>query len=300
MRSRRSLPGRSDRRGPGDAWTGRSRGTPWIVAALTCLQVGCSTPVGRIDGFATRHGWSREIRAGTEFRHVVLANGVRGQGDRLHVYIEGDGSPYLDRWTVAPEPTSRRPVMLELMALDPAPAVYVGRPCYLGLARDPPCVPADWTTGRYSERVVASLASLISQLEDERGPVALELYGHSGGGSLAVLIAPRLPGVTRVVTLAGNLDTDAWTRYHGYSPLGGSLNPVQQGRLPADIRQLHLAGGADRTVPDWLIRRAAPLLGGADAEVLPGVTHSGGWQEHWRAVLEASEVRLEPQNSTLP
>ncbi len=275
-----------------------SHGAAWIAIALAWLQSGCATPQDRIDAFAAAHGWTTGILAGTDFRHVVIFNGVRGDG--LHVYIEGDGSPYLDRRTVAPDPTPRRPVMLGLMALDPAPSAYVGRPCYLGLARDPPCVPTDWTVDRYSERVTASIAQVIEQLRSEHGAASIEIYGHSGGGTLAVLIAHRLQGVARVVTLAGNLDTDAWTRYHGYAPLVGSLNPVRLGKLPANILQLHLAGSADRTVPAWLILDAVPLLGNGEAEVLTEVTHTVGWNAYWAAVLEATAIPLAPRTGGLP
>ena len=275
-----------------------SHGTAWIVIALIGLQSGCATPEDRIGAFATDHGWTTKTLAGNGFRHVVIFNGLHGDG--LHVYIEGDGSPFLDRWTVAPDPTPRRPVMLALMALDPAPSVYVGRPCYLGLARDPPCTPADWTVHRYSERVTASMTGMIEQLRADQGAASIEIYGHSGGGTLAVLIAHRLPGVARVVTLAGNLDTDAWTRYHGYAPLAGSLNPVRQGKLPGSVLQLHLAGSADRTVPAWLIVGAAPLLGSANAVVLPGVTHTVGWNEHWPAVLDATTTSRAPPAGGLP
>lgn len=272
----------------------------WIVVALSWLQFGCATPTDRVDAFAAGHGWTREIREGSGFRHVVISNGVRGDFDRLHVYIEGDGSPYLDRWTVSPDPTPRRPVMLDLMALDAAPSVYVGRPCYLGLARDPPCVPADWTVERYGERVVASLTRIIERLRVERGAVALELYGHSGGGTLAVLVAHRLPEVVRVVTLAGNLDIEAWTSYHRYTPLSGSLNPVRVGRLPATIRQQHLAGSADRSVPEWLIRQSAPRLGNGTVEVLRSVSHTTGWREHWRAVLGQPATGVAAEDVALP
>ena len=292
---------------PSEPWrpygtcTAVSRGTGWVaVAALAVAQFGCATPVEGIDAFAVRQGWGRELREGTEFRHVVFVNTAHDASDRLHVYLEGDGSPYLDRWTVAPDPTPRRPLMLHLMALDSAPSVYVGRPCYLGLARDPPCVPADWTVDRYSERVVASLASIIDELRRRSGCSAVELYGHSGGGTLAVLIAPRLPGVTRVVTLAANLDIEAWTSYRSYTPLLGSLNPVGLGPLPTGIAQLHLAGAEDDVVPAWIVERAAPQIGNGTVEVLPGVTHATGWERHWREVLDESSKGSIPQIRAVP
>ena len=48
------------------------------------------------------------------------------------------------------------------------------------------------------------------------------LIGYSGGGTLAWLMASRIPETTRVVTIAANLDIDEWTRIHGDSPLSGS------------------------------------------------------------------------------
>lgn len=277
-----------------------SNAAAWILVALSAPQFGCATPQDRIDAFAAGHGWTKEIRAGTGFRHVVIFNGVHWDGERVHVYIEGDGSPYLDRWTISPDPTPRRPVMLELMALDPAPSVYVGRPCYLGLARDSPCTPADWTVDRYSEEVTASTARIIDQLRVERGAIALEVYGHSGGGTLAVLIAHRLRDVVRVVTLAGNLDIDAWASYHGYTPLSGSLNPVREGKLAASIQQLHLAGSADRSVPEWLIRQSVPRLGSGTVSVLQGVTHTTGWRQYWQAMLERSATGIAAETGALP
>jgi dienelactone hydrolase len=265
---------------------GAVRGLPVLVAFL--LLQGCAPPAQRADAMAAGHGWTRTLVRGTDFRHVVYANGISDPARPLHVYLEGDGSPYVDPWTPAPDPTPRRPVMLPLMALDASPSVYVGRPCYFGLARDPPCTPNDWTLGRFSERVVESLAQAIEQLRRERGGGQVEIYGHSGGGALAVLLAARLPGVLRVVTLAGNLDPDAWAKHHGYSLLTGSLNPSRRGALPASVVQLHIAGAEDATVPPWMVDRASRQLGAATIEVLPNVTHSCCWRERWGALMEAA------------
>ena len=258
----------------------------WVLASS--LLAGCTTAVERTDAIAARHGWSRAVVEGAQFRHVVFDNGIRDVTRPLHVYLEGDGRPYLDRWTIASDPTPRRPVMLELMALDPGPAVLVGRPCYSGLARDPPCTPLDWTIGRFSERVVDSLASVIEQLRRDRGQTAIHLFGHSGGGALAVLLAGRLPGVERVVTLAGNLDPESWARHHDYALLADSLNPSTLGGLPVSVDQAHLAGELDDVVPAWMIRDAARRLGTATVEIVPGVAHSCCWAARWRRLLEES------------
>jgi len=262
----------------------------WILA-------GCTTPAERIEHSAVSYGYSRSLVQGEDFRHVVFANDRAADGGTLRVYLEGDGSPYLDRWTVAPDPTPRHPLMLGLMALDPAAAIYVGRPCYLGLASDPPCTPYDWTLGRFSERVVASLASVIETARRERRADGVELLGHSGGGTLAVLLAARLPHVRRVVTLAGNLDTDAWADLHGYTRLSGSLNPVLGGPLPAAVQQRHYAAGRDRTVPASLVARAAVRLGAPPIVVLPDAGHTAGWTEAWPAILTDQAVGVSMRTS---
>lgn len=259
-------------------------------AAAVWAVAGCTTAEDRIEGAAASHGYSRSLVQGEDFRHVVFANGRPSDGANLHVYLEGDGSPYLDRWTVAPDPTPRRPLMLDLMALDPAGAIYAGRPCYLGLASDPPCTPVDWTLGRFSERVVASLASVIETERREHGAAGVELFGHSGGGTLAVLLAARMPDVRRVVTLAGNLDTDAWADLHGYTRLSGSLNPALGGPLPEAVQQRHYAGGRDRTVPASLVVKGAATLGAPPIVVLPDAGHTSGWTDAWPAILTGQAV----------
>jgi hypothetical protein len=257
-----------------------------LLIAVAALLHGCATPTERVDALAASHGFVRSVVRGAEFQHVVFENGKHGDLQSLHVYLEGDGSPYLDRWTVAADPTPRSLVMLDLMALDPSPAVYVGRPCYFGLASDPPCTPVDWTLGRFSERVVVSLAAAIEGLRRQGGFRSLALFGHSGGGTLAVLLAARLQGVNRVVTLAGNLVPDAWASYHDYSPLSQSLNPVRQGPLPVGIRQLHLVGTEDKAVPPALVEAAVPRLGEGRVELLAGATHTCCWRNAWALLME--------------
>ena len=255
------------------------------LVAATIVSAGCASAPERVDALSHQLGNTRSVVRGGEFTHVVFENAASHASGVLHVYIEGDGTPYLDRWTVAPDPTPRKPLMLRLMAMDPGPAVYVGRPCYFGLATLPPCTPRDWTLDRFSERIVASLVQAIAELRSARSPGAIELFGHSGGATLAMLLAAQVPGVRRVVTLAGNLDPDAWTAYHGYNLLDGSLNPVRAGPLPAAIVQQHFAGERDRIVPAWMTEVAAARIGGHGTTRLPGVTHTRGWEQAWPAIL---------------
>ena len=257
----------------------------WRRAACAALAAaalgGCSTPAQRIDREAARHGFARDVERGTRFDHLVLRHGAAQGARALHVYIEGDGSPYVDERSIARDPTPRETVMLRLMTLDPAPSVYVGRPCYFALQPIADCSPIYWTIARFSAEVVDSMAVVI---ERERRGAPVVLLGHSGGGALAVLHAQRLPNVEAVVTVAGNLDTTAWTELHGYSPLELSLNPADR-ELTGVARVLHLAGADDTVMPPDLISAAARRVGG-DVHVVAGARHSCCWEATWPAVLD--------------
>lgn len=176
--------------------------------------------------------------------------------------------------------------MLRLMALDPAPSLYLGRPCYLGLSADRGCSPVWWTLRRFAPEVVDSLASVVRAELVRSGATGIELYGYSGGGALAVLLAARLPEVTRVVTIGATLDTSAWCALHGYTPLLGSLNPAAQTLNLPGVRILHLVGSADTNVPPELLEAAAHrATPGSTVRVLPGYTHDCCWQDVWKSVV---------------
>ena len=252
---------------------------------MAILLAACAAPATRMDATAARHGYVRAVVRGVDFRHVTYASGQPAAGGTLDIYVEGDGTPYLDRWTVSADPTPAQPLMLRLMALDAGPALWVGRPCYVGLAADPPCTPFDWTLERFSGRVVDSMAAAIEQARQASGASRLHLFGHSGGATLAVLLARRLPATRCVVTLAGNLDPDAWADHHGYTRLRGSLNPAAQGPLPSSVEQAHFAGARDRVLPPELVEPAARRLGADRVVVLAGVSHVRGWEKQWPAIL---------------
>lgn len=268
--------------------------TAGLAGVVVTLLAACAAPSQKAEEFAQSVAFEREVVRGATFRHVVYRNARHGTTRTLRVYIEGDGRPYLDRWSVAPDPTPTRPLMLYLMALDPEPAIYLGRPCYFGLATEVPCTPLDWTLRRFSPEVIESMAAVIEQAGSHAD--SLELFGHSGGGALAVLLARRLDTVTRVVTLAGNLDTAAWVALHRYSPLTGSVDPLAGGPLRADILQLHLAGELDKNIPPRLLLEPVRRLGSGQLEVVTGADHTCCWQAVWPAVLAGQTSQANQRN----
>jgi hypothetical protein len=259
-----------------------------MIAALAAAAGGCVAPRARLAHLARAARFQEDLVTGATFRHRIYrrealdpdASGV------LHVYIEGDGQPFLSPTTVALDPTPREPLMLRLMALDPARSLYLGRPCYFDLSHDPGCDPSFWTVRRFSPEVVNSLAVVLRSEVVRAHAREVELYGHSGGGTLAVLLAARVASVTRVVTIGATLDTTAWCALHGYTPLLGSMNPTELGPHPGLPRMLHLVGSQDTNTPPELVQSAAAKIGASGSvRIVRGYTHNCCWQEIWGDVL---------------
>ena len=259
----------------------------WVFRFLIVGQVlGCASPAQRMDARASGLGYQKEVVPGAGFNHVAyIKPGLVGRNAVLHVYLEGDGAPWLRKGLAAADPTPRTPLMLDLMSLDPAPAVYLGRPCYNGLNDAETCTPEVWTDGRYSEVVVASMSAALERLS--RDYPRLVLLGYSGGGTLAMLIAERQPKTVAVVTVAANLDTARWAALHKQLSLSGSLNPASRSPLEPHIRQMHFAGGRDDNVPSDLVRNAVSRQHDVIFRVFPKQDHSCCWREVWPEILGA-------------
>ncbi len=266
-------------------------------------MLGCASPSRRFEAEAGRLGFAGHPVRGSGFQHIVFsdpalrevlagesrAGGASGSPPRgpLHVYLGGDGSPRSAARHRPPDPTPRDTVALHLMALDPAPSVYLGRPCYHGV---PACDPIHWTLGRYSEAAVESLVAALRRFGIP--PEGLVLIGFSGGGALAMLMAERLPETRAVVTVAGNLDPGAWTAHHGFVPLRASLDPSQRPPLPPGVPQLHLLGGRDRAVPPALVGPALARQRAAHAWLYPRFDHACCWEEAWPDALDELAAAL--------
>lgn len=261
------------------------------VALFTLLLGGCASPAARfLDGAAERGFSIAAPDAAAARTPVVIRKGARRPGAPLHVYLDGDGTPWRSRRQPALDPSARDPLVLDLMARDPAAAVLVGRPCYYRAHTT--CDPQAWTDRRYDEDVVQRLAGAI-EAEIAAAPGGpLVLIGYSGGGALAMLVAPRLSRVDAVITLAANLDVTAWAADHGYAPLAGSLDPATQPALPPRIRQYHFFGAEDHNVRAELMAPVARRQPAATIDVVTGYDHHCCWREDWPALLARALGRV--------
>lgn len=255
--------------------------------------MGCSTPSQRIDTFALANGLDRQIIEGRDFRHVVYSR-HEGTGTLL-VFLEGDGAPWFTPTIVSLDPTPTNPLMLRLLTQTKGSAAYIGRPCYLGLAQDTGCEPRWWTSARYHDRVVASMAAVIQHLVTARGYRDIAIIGHSGGGALAMLLAHKMGGQLRaIITLAANIDTDSWATYHGYTPLADSLNPATLPALPQTVYQAHFVAVNDHSVPPFITLEGLRNQTHARVVKLDNVDHAS-WERVWPQI-----VRLIESGFTVP
>ncbi len=201
----------------------------------------------------------------------------------VHLYIEGDGNAWLAGNMVSPDPTPLDPITLKIAIADPSPnVVYMGRICQY--VTSPSCNPRFWTSHQFSEDTISAYTQALTRWQSNK----LELTGFSGGAGVVLLIAPRLPNVIALRTIAGNIDTDAFTAIHHISPLSNSLNPTSTMRTTARIPQRHFAGANDTTVPPSIIQSYQSRLpeGNCSAiNIVPGLDHYGNWASAWPALL---------------
>lgn len=268
-----------------------------LIGYCGCLSIllilpSCSYPPSeQIEKKASNLGFTRQVITGQGFRHVVYFKGVEVPSKLLHVYLEGDGSPWINHIQVAEDPTPRNPLMLHLMALDPGPAVYLGRPCYHGHMDDPQCKTELWTSARYSEQVIASMVAALNSIMEKFSYTHAVLIGHSGGGTIGMLMAEHLPQTKGIITIAGNLDTDVWANFHNYSPLHLSQNPSTRQPLNQEIYQLHLVGENDQNILPEMTFAATGHQPNIEVRVLKSYDHICCWQDIWRDILVQASTK---------
>lgn len=208
-------------------------------------------------------------------------------GAAISVYIEGDGLAWISSGMPSPDPTPVNPVALQLAARERAcNVVYLGRP---GQYR-PGVDPRYWQDARFAPEVIDSYVAAVHSLAGGHAGTPVTLTGYSGGAAVAALVAARLQaeGVPLVLrTVAGNLDTEAWTKRRKLSPLRDSLNPAAVAPALATVPQLHLTGRRDRQVPSWVLDAFLARFPDHRCVRVTEVEadHAGPWLAAWEAAL---------------
>ena len=199
----------------------------------------------------SNHG---SVVTGLNFKHRIVKGAYfhspNKSANTLRIYIEGDGRPWTSRFQKAQDPSSKTPSLYPIMMADTQAALYLGRPCYF-VTSDNACSPIWWTEKRYHQAIVNSM--LIALQKNSTQFSRIIFIGHSGGATLAALLAPLEPRTAALITIAGNLDITHWAQYHAYSPLEGSINPIKQAPLAKQICQLHVIAANDAVIQaSWI------------------------------------------------
>lgn len=253
---------------------------------------GCTvvpTPLERqktLDTLAVEQNLTITTLHSPPFSLYSLSDTRQCEDREMRVYIEGDGFAWRTRSQLSNDPTPINPLAAKLMSIDPSHCkVYLARPCQY--TQESQCSSQYWSDRRFSPEVIQSYIEALDQIKKSYGIKTFTLIGYSGGGAVAALSTSKRNDVKQLISIAGNLDIEAWINYHHLSSLEGSLNPADEHKALSMIKQLHFIGGKDKIVPKAIFEsyrnkldRDTPLILFNCSEC----THSEGWETQWKMI----------------
>lgn len=208
---------------------------------------------------------------------------ITAPGEPIRIYIEGDGNAFDITGQPTDNPTPKSPFLREIAAGDTnANVAYLGRPCQYMQAGS--CSQTDWTTGRFSPQVIRSMNQAVESLRKKAQTNDVILIGYSGGAQVAGLVAVRNPNVKEVITIAGVLDTEAWTAYHHDPALTQSMNLKNDKSAFDKIKQKHFVGAKDEVVPPALVQQF--VADESTVIIVPKATHASGYESIYEQLYE--------------
>lgn len=252
-------------------------------------------PMQYVIGLIEENGWVMSSVPSRPMPLTVIAPARRNIEDVVYVYVEGDGAAWRNRSTPSSNPTPYNPLAFKL-AIRHAQTLgggvaYLARPCQYR-TNDPICVDNKWwTTHRFAPDVIAATNDAVTDIKKMYGASRVVLVGYSGGGAVVTLVAARRDDVAGIITVAGNLDVDAWTQHHKVSPLSGSMNPAAIATNLRNVPQYHLVGADDKIVPELVARsyQSASGEGRGDTpivQIMDGYDHVCCWVENWGDIIK--------------
>jgi hypothetical protein len=261
-----------------------------VAAALSGCQAAPSARLGTAQSIAQSASMAEHDIAAPPF---LLRSYERiGDASRpARVYIEGDGLAWLSKRRASPDPTPINPVALSLARADKGVnVVYLARPCQYNRSHTGgACPPKYWQEARFAPEVIAAMNHALDDIKRRHGLRRIELVGFSGGAAIALLMTAERRDVVSVRTVAGNLDTDTFSRLHDVSPMSASLNPASVARHIGVIPQRHFVGGKDDVVPVGIFnayRSAAGKQARVSLALVGEASHETGWVERWPGLLD--------------
>ena len=202
----------------------------------------------------------------------------------INVYIEGDGLAWITRSRVSDNPTPLNPLALKLMVQDNSSCkLYLARPCQY--IKSSTCKQKYWTNHRFSQEVLDGYHEIFDSFKNR----SFTLYGYSGGGAIATILAAQRTDVKKLVTIAGNLDIELWAKKHYLTPLNGSLNPADFTSKLLHVKQLHLIGEKDTIIDKSIFESYLSKFDDTTfikSKIIKDFTHHCCWEKKWKNLLK--------------
>ena len=194
------------------------------------------------------------------------------------VYIEGDGASFNAYGYPTKNPTPKGKLLRESAFGDEnANVIYLARPCQFVMGGI--CSQRHWTTARFASEIIRAQGDAIASIVGKKEVV---LVGFSGGAQVAGLVASLRKdlNIKKVITIAGNLDHLAWTRFHNLPSLNESMSLSDYKDIFFEFEQMHFIGSNDEVIVPSLVYDFVKDAKSDKIEVIEvnSATHNSGWE----------------------
>ncbi len=238
-----------------------------IIIAFLFIISGCASKIEVPASFTYK-----EIQ--TDGFRLASWQKIEQPNKPFYIFIEGDGHSFTSRGRPTSNPTPRGGTLRKIaFTSTQANVVYLGRPCQF--VTDETCVQTDWTTARFSQKAVDSTAQAIKSITNQ--PVTL--IGFSGGAQIAGLVAVLNPEIKikKLISIAGNLDHEAWVKKKKLIPLKDSISLADYRKQYLKFPQLHYVGEKDTVIPKEI---TYDFVDNENLIILyPEASHGYGWDK---------------------
>ncbi len=233
----------------------------------------------------------REIPAGKFL--LTAYERIHDHNSAADLYIEGNGT------------TPRYPLALHLASKDKADnVIYLARPCQYSamLDEDKPCDPKYTGQAQYSSEVIDAYNAALDEISKRYGIIGFNLIAYDGGAVIASALAAGRNDILSLRTVAGIMDTNAWSDVHGVPRAEEEQNPALKAVKLSGIPQYHFIGGQDKEVPPSVLHgylQSLPPTRCVQYDLIQENEHKDGWVEKWPELLSRPVTCYNSSSPTL-
>lgn len=213
---------------------------PFLLTLLSSvyLLTGCSSVP------TTPTGFEKKIVESEKLNFVIWEKaGIQPQ-ETLRFYIEGNGNP-----------NPKKPIALSLAKEDSYNNIIVlTRPCQY--VQNKICQNTDiWKTERYNPEIIEQIQEVITFFIKKHKAKNIEFVAYSDAAPIAFILAQRLGGTKKIITIAGVLDIDSYAKQNDLPSFKNAQNLTGMKNFVAQIPQIHYIGSEDTVVTRSMTER---------------------------------------------